>query len=104
MLVKVLKDFAYAPDCRTHLALKAGEIADVAPELVEGLADEGFVGEASDADVRATARGGAVEIPDDWRDLAWFQLAALARKLGADPKVTKPVAIATVEAELAARG
>lgn len=109
MLVKVLKPFPYHADVRTVLALAAGDVVEIQDDLVEGLEAEGFIDEATAEDVEASRSGAVViddpvEIPADWRAFKWFQIVAIARKLGAPSNVNKAVAIATIEAELAARG
>lgn len=57
------------------------------------------------ADTKETvAERAAVAIPDDWRDLPWFALRALAAKLTDAPVNDKAGAVAAVEAEEARRG
>jgi hypothetical protein len=109
MLVKVLKAFPYAHDHHHVVTLEKGAIVDIDEGVLEGLAAEKLIGEASDDEIEAAQSGlvvltPPVEIPPNWRELAWFQLQALARKLGAGPKVTKAAATAIVESELSARG
>lgn len=108
MLVKVLKAFPYAPDVRTSVRLSPGDVVDIDDSVLEGLAAEGFIDEASAAEIEASQSGAVVipqpvEIPADWRGLKWFELARLAKALGAPANVTKPAAIALIEAEVAAR-
>ncbi len=108
MLVKVLKAFAYAPDCRTHLSLTVGDIVDIDDSVIEGLANEGFIGEASPADIEASQVGPVivpppVEIPDEWAELHWFKLKKLAEQLNGGPVKDKVAATAIVQAEVAAR-
>jgi len=109
MLVKVIKAFSYAHDHVNLVPLVAGQIVDIDEGVVEGLFIEKFIDEATAEEIEAAQSGAVVvpapvEIPDDWRDLKWFQLQALARRLGAGASVNKATATALIEAELAARG
>lgn len=109
MWVKVLKPFRYAPDGMRVRELSSGDVLQVHDDLIEGLHAEGLIEAAEEGEIEAAATGAVlvaepVEIPDDWADLHWFKLRALARKLnaGAPPK-DKAAAKALVEAELARR-
>lgn len=108
MLATVLKAFPYAHDHAHVVKLAPGEVVDIDDGVYEGLEAEGFIREPTEDEVEATHSGvvvvtSPVEIPDGWAKLTWFQLQALARKLGAGPKITKPTAVAVIEAELASR-
>jgi len=108
MLVKVLKPFPYAHDHHRVVTLEKGAIVDIDEGVIEGLAAEKLIGEATEEEIEAAQSGPVVlrppvEIPEGWQKLPWFALQTLARKLGAGPKVTKAAAAAIVEAELAAR-
>jgi hypothetical protein len=108
MLVKVLKPFSYAPDVRTLLSLTAGQVVEIDDSVIAGLEAEGFIGEASDAEIEAAAEGpvelpAPVIVPDDWKALSWSRMRALALDLGAGPKINKVGAVALIEAHIAAQ-
>lgn len=108
MLVKVLKAFPYHPDPRTQLHLVEGDIANIDESVLEGLEAEGFIGEASAEEIEAAQEGPVViappvEIPADWRTLKWFEVARLAKALGAPNNVNKEGAFALIETVLAQR-
>ena len=109
MLMKVKTPFPYAIDRAQVVMLEKGEIRDIDDSVIEGLHDEGFIEEPTDAELEALQEGAVVierapvEIPADWASLPWFKLQRLAKALGAPAKVTKPAAIALIEAEVAAR-
>ena len=110
MLVKVLKAFPYAHDGMHTLHLAAGDVVEVADDLVGALERDGFIGEADEDEIAAAGPGAQlvtepVEIPADWRELQWFKLRSLAARLndGAPPR-DKLAAVALVEAELTRRG
>lgn len=108
MLVKVLKAFPYAHDHFNVMPQEVGAIVEIDDAVIEGLESEGFIGEATAADIEAAQTGAVVldqpvQIPADWRDLKWFQMQALARKLGAGPKADKATVMAVIEAAQAAR-
>ena len=101
MRVPVLKPFPYAHDGAHLVQLEEGDVVEIHDELIPGLAAEGYVGEPGSAPV--SAANPAVEIPDDWRDLHWFQQLAIARKLANGAVSNKAAAISIIEAELALR-
>ena len=110
MLVKVLKAFPHAHDGMHTRMLAAGDVVDVADDLVAALERDGYIGEADEAEILAAGPAAQVvaevlEIPADWRELQWFKLRALATKLndGAPPR-DKLAAVALIEAELVRRG
>lgn len=79
------------PDIRYKFAVKPAE--EIAPAAASPAA----------VTVTAASKGGAIDIPEDWRSLKAIQRIALAKKLGA-PNGTKAVeADALIEAELAKR-
>ena len=108
MLVKILKPFAYAPDVRTHQVLAAGDVAEIDDSVIAGLAAEGFICEASDAEIEAAQQGpvpidAPVEIPADYTELDWLALRPLAVAVNGGPVKNKVAALAVIAAELSAR-
>jgi hypothetical protein len=108
MLVKVLKPFPYAHDHMHVVTLQPDDIVEIHASVVEGLHAEGFIDEASTAEIEAAQEGCVVlpppvEIPADWTTLHWFKLKALAEKLAGGPVANKLAAVALVDAELARR-
>lgn len=101
MRVPVLKAFPYAHDGCNFEQLEAGAVVEIHDELIQGLSDEGYIGEPGST---PPSRPEAVEIPANWRELHWFKQLALARRLTGDAVSNKPAAIAVIEAELAVRG
>lgn len=133
MLCKVIKNFKFSRDGLTLIDAYAGEEHDIPDEQVSGLAAEGFIdgikhGTAvKDADLGVGEGWGAVsenkdagasienkdagaapenkvEIPDDWRELAWPALRSLAASVSPTPVSTRDDCIAAIEIELDARG
>ena len=108
MLVKVLKAFAYAPDCRTHLLLAPGDVVEVVDDVIPGLEAEGFAVDASDAEIEAAQQGpvvmlAPVDIPATWRTLTGVALKALAAALNGGPVKDAKAATAIIAAEVARR-
>lgn len=101
MKVTVLKPFPYAHDGANIVELKPNDVAEIHDDLIEGLAEEGYVGEPGST---LATTPSPVEIPENWRELTWFKQLAIARKLTSDAIANKPAAIAIIESELALRG
>lgn len=91
---RILRPFLYSTDGIRAEQLEAGTVAEIT-EGAEGLQAEGYI---APPDTPAPA----VEIPADWRDLAWPQLRSLAAALGG-PFNSRAECIATVEGALAER-
>lgn len=88
-----VKTNSYEPVPLTGKAAKAAAAAN------EG-AGEDAAGAAGGS--ASNGAGDVVEIPETWRELKWFELQALVRKLGGKP-VDKEAAVAAVEAAIGAR-
>lgn len=111
MLCKILKPFEFSRDgISTVQAYEDTEI-DVPDALVRGLFFEGYVGEPDPVEpVHTKDLGDAPEnkavpadIPEDWRELHWQQIRAIAVQFTSDPIQGKDEAVAVIEAELARR-
>jgi len=108
MRIVVIRAFAFAEDGINGRLLAAGAEVEVAERFVPGLEREGYVRRATSASPPAPSAEpkedpASVEIPEDWRDLKWNELAALAAKVSDAKIVNKVSAIAAIEAELERR-
>lgn len=110
MYVKVLKPFPYAHDHHNIDHLVEGSVVLIDDAVAEGLEAEGFIGEATAEEIEAAQQGEvvvveahAVEIPEGFETMKAIALQALARKLGAPTRVTKPQALELIRAEIARR-
>ena len=100
MKVIVTKEFQGVENGALHPRLyKAGEIVE--GRLAEVALAEGW-GEEVKAE-EAPAPGGAVEVPDAWREFNAADTVALAAALGAVNIKTKAPAVEFIEAEVARR-
>jgi hypothetical protein len=116
--VKVLNQFPYGDDGIHAVMLLAGETHEIHEELIKGLEAEGFVervggrsapklpkpnGPGENGSTRpGETKVDPVVIPEDWQQLPFMALRALATKI--DPAANKkPECIAAIEAEVARR-
>lgn len=102
MLCKVIKPFHYAADGVTEKTMRAGSTQMIHDHLVDGLVAAGFLERPSQAlEISAETQVPEIkEIPEDWRDLDWPAMRALAAEISEEPIRSKEDAITAIEAHL----